>query len=109
MGAVEDTLDRRDDRMVRAIAVYAAALGLGLTVLIVVNGAGIGAWGAFVLPLFLAAWIAVRFRGRLPLVLAAVLVGGPGVLSLIGGIGLLMLPASILFLIAACRPEARPL
>ena len=55
------------------------------------------------LPLFFATWIAVRSRGRLPLVLAAVLVGVPGVLSLIGGIGLLMLPSSILLLVAAAR------
>lgn len=97
-------LDRRGDRLVRMIAVYTAVLGVGLTVLIVANGAGIGAFAAFVLPLFLAAWVAVRYGGRLVLVLAAILVGAPGVLSLIGGIGLLMLPASILFLIAARRP-----
>ena len=86
------------------IAVYTAALGMGLTVLIVVDGAGIGAFAAFVLPLFFAAWIAVRYRGRPVLVVASILVGVPGVLSLIGGVGLLMLPASILFLIAASRP-----
>jgi hypothetical protein len=86
------------------IAIYTAAIGLGLTVLVVVNGAGIGAFGAFVLPLFLAAWITVRYRGRPVLVLASILVGVPGVLSLIGGVGLLILPASILFLIAASRP-----
>lgn len=103
MAAVAHTLDQRSDRLVRVVAIYTACLGLGLTVLIVVNGAGIGAFGAFVLPLFFAAWIAVRFRGRLPLVLAAVLVGVPGVLSLIGGVGLLMLPASIVFLVAAAR------
>ena len=104
MAMLADTLDRRGDRFVRMIAVYTAALGVGLTVLIVVNGAGIGAFGAFVLPLFLAAWIAVRYRGRPVLVSASILVGAPGVLSLIGGVGLLMLPASILFLIAASRP-----
>lgn len=86
------------------IALYTAVLALGLTVLIVVNGAGIGAFGAFVLPLFLAAWIAIRYRGRLALLLAAILLGVPGVLSLIGGVGLLILPASLLFLIAASRP-----
>ncbi len=103
MTTVPLTLDRRGDRFVRMVSIYTAAVGLGLTVLIVVNGAGIGAFAAFVLPLFLAAWIAVRYRGRLPLVLAAVLVGAPGVLSLIGGEGLLMLPASALFVIAAAR------
>ncbi len=87
------------------IAVYTAVLALGLTVLIVVNGAGIGAFGAFVLPLFLAAWIAIRYRGRLVLVLAAILLGVPGVLSLIGGVGLMILPASLLFLVAASRPD----
>ena len=86
------------------IAAYTAALGVGLTALIVVNGAGIGVFGAFVLPLFVAAWIAVRHRGRPVLVLASILVGVPGVLSLIGGVGLLILPASILFLMAASRP-----
>lgn len=86
------------------IALYTAVLALGLTVLIVVNGAGIGAFGAFVLPLFLAAWIAIRYRGRLVLLLAAILLGVPGMLSLIGGVGLLILPASLLFLIAASRP-----
>jgi hypothetical protein len=86
------------------VAVYTAALGVGLTVLIVVNGAGIGAFGAFVVPLFIAAWTAFRYRGRLVLVSASILVGVPGVLSLIGGVGLLMLPASILFLIAAAHP-----
>jgi hypothetical protein len=86
------------------IAVYTAVLGVGLTALIAVNGAGLGAFGAFVLPQFVAAWIAVRHRGRPVLVLASILVGVPGVLSLIGGVGLLMLPASILFLIAAFRP-----
>jgi hypothetical protein len=85
------------------IAIYTAALGLGLTVLIVVRSAGIGVFAAFVLPLFLAAWISVRYRGRLPLVLAAVLLGVPGVFLLIGGVGLLILPASILFLVAVAR------
>ena len=101
MATVEHTFDRRADRFVRAIALYTAVVASGLTVLVVVNGAGIGAFLVFVTPLFLAVWIAVRFRGRFPLVLAAILVGGPGVLSLIGGIGLLMLPASLLFLVAA--------
>jgi hypothetical protein len=100
---VTHTLDRRGDRLVRVIAIYTACLGLGLTVLILVNGAGIGAFGVFVLPLFLAAWLAVRYRGRLPLLVAVVLVGVPGWLSLIGGVGLLILPASILFLVAATR------
>jgi hypothetical protein len=103
MATVADTLDRRGDRLVRMIAAYTALLGSGLTVLIVVRSAGIGVFVAFVLPLFLAAWIAVRYRGRLVLVLASILVGGPGVLSLIGGVGLLMLPASIFFLVAASR------
>jgi len=103
LATVAHTLDRRGDRFVRMVAIYTVALALGLTVLIVVRSAGIGVFGAFVLPLFLAAWIAVRYRGRLPLVLAAILVGVPGVLSLIGGVGLLILPASILFLVAAAR------
>ena len=103
MATVAHTLDRRGDRLIRVIAIYAACLGLGLTVLIVVRSAGIGAFGAFVLPLFLAAWIAVRYRGRLPLVLTALLVGGLGVLLLIGGVGLLILPASTLLLVAAAR------
>jgi hypothetical protein len=100
---VTHTLDGRGDRLVRVIAIYTACLGLGLTVLIVVRSAGIGAFGAFVLPLFLAAWIAVRNHGRLPLLLAAVLLGVPGVLLVIGGVGLLISPASILFLVAAAR------
>ena len=54
-------------------------------------------------PLFLAAWLAVRYRGTLVLVLAAILAGVTGVLSLVGGVGLLLLPASILFLVAAAR------
>jgi len=83
------------------VALYTAVVASVLTVLVVVNGAGIGAFLVFVMPLFLAAWLAVRFGGRFPLVLAAILVGAPGVLSLIGGIGLLMLPASLLFLVAA--------
>ncbi len=98
------TLDRRGDRLVRIVAAYTAFLGFGLTVVIIVRSAGIGVFLAFVLPLFLAAWVAVRYRGRLVLVLAAVLIGAPGVMSLIGGEGLLMLPASILFLAAAVRP-----
>jgi hypothetical protein len=101
-------MDRRGDRLVRAIAIYTAILATGLTVLIVVRSAGIGVFLAFVVPLFLASWIAVRYRGRLILVLAAVLVGVPGVLLLIGGIGLLVVPASILFLVAAVMvPTAR--
>ena len=103
METVARTLDRRSDRSVRVVAAYTALLGLGLTILIVVRSAGIGAFLAFVLPLFLAAWIAVRYRGRLVLVLAAILVGVPGALSLIGGVGLLMLPASLFFLVAASR------
>jgi hypothetical protein len=98
-----ETLDRRADGFVRAVALYTAILGLGLTVLIVVRSAGVGVFLAFVLPLFLAAWISVRFHGRLVLVLAAVLVGVPGVLLLIGGVGLLVVPASILFLVSAAR------
>jgi hypothetical protein len=85
------------------VAAYIAALGLGLTALIVARSAGIGVFLAFVLPLFLAAWIAIRFRGRPILVLAAILVGVPGVLLLIGGVGLFILPASFLFLVAASR------
>jgi hypothetical protein len=101
-------MDQRGDRLVRGIAIYTALLATGLTVLIVVRSAGIGVFLAFVGPLFLASWIAVRYRGRLILVIAAVLVGVPGLLSLIGGIGLLMLPASILFFVAAFTvPTAR--
>ena len=55
--------------------------------------------------MFLAAWIAVRFCGRPILALASILVGVPGVLMLIGGLGLLVLPASILFLIAVFRGD----
>jgi len=104
VATVARTLDRRGDRLVRMIAAYAALLGLGLTVLIVVRSAGIGVFLAFVLPMFLAARIAVWYRGRLVLVLASILVGVPGVLMLIGGLGLLVLPAAVLFLIAASRP-----
>lgn len=103
MATVARSLDRRGDRFVRMVAAYTALLGLGLTVLIVVRSAGIGVFLAFVLPLFIAAWIAVRFRGRPILVLATILVGIPGVFMLIGGLGLLVLPASILFLLAAFR------
>ena len=85
------------------IAVYTGFLAAGLTVLILVNSAGIGVLLAFVLPMLFASWISVRFRGRLVLVLASVLVGVPGVLMLIGGLGLFVLPASILFLAAAAR------
>jgi len=51
----------------------------------------------------IAIYTAVLAAGltRLIVVLAAVLVGVPGVLSLIGGIGLLMVPASIMFFVAA--------
>lgn len=97
------TLDRRGDRFVRVVALYTALLGVGLTVLIVVRSPRIGVFLAFILPLFLAAWLAVRFQGRLVLLLAAVLVGVPGVLSLIGGVGLFVVPASILFLVAVAR------
>ena len=104
MATVTRTLDRRGDRLVRMIAAYTAVLAFGLTVLIVANGAGVGVFLAFVLPMFLAACIAVRFRGRLILVLASILVGVPGVLMLLGGLGLLVLPASVLFLVAALIP-----
>lgn len=103
MATVARTLDRRGDRLVRMVAAYTAVLGLGLTVLIVVRSAGIGVFLVFVLPLFLAAWIAVRYRGRLVLVLAAIMVGVPGVFLLTGGVGLLLLPASFLFLVAVAR------
>jgi hypothetical protein len=97
------SLDRRGDRFVRIVADYTAVLGSGLTVLIVFRAAGIGVFLVFVLPLFLAAWMTVQFRGRPILVVAAILLGVPGVLSLIGGVGLLILPASLLLLVAAFR------
>jgi len=101
--AIARMLDRREDRFVRMVALYSAVLASGLTLLIVVNAAGIGVFVVFALPLFLAAWIAIRYPRRSALLLAAALVGVPGVLLLIGGLGLLVLPAAILFLVAAFR------
>jgi hypothetical protein len=96
-------LDTRRDPFVRAIAVYTAALGVGLTVLVILRSLEVGVFLAFVLPLFLASWLAVRFRGRIALVVAAMLVGGPGTFLLIGGLGVLFIPAAVLFLAAALR------
>jgi hypothetical protein len=74
-------------------------LSLGLTAVLVVRILAIGKPGVFIilLPALVGALLALWRKGRVALVVAAVLTALTAVVILIGGVGLLYLPSTLMF------------
>lgn len=91
-------------RIVRALAVYTIAVAVLLAAITLYRSDSAAAVLAlFVLPPALGGVVALSWPSRLGYLAASILVGIPAVLSLIGGLGILLLPPALIFLLVSLR------
>lgn len=95
--------------VVRAFALYTMAIAAFLALVVVRRSDSAAAVIAlFVLPPVLGGIAALLKPSRFGLLTASVLIGAPALLSLIGGLGLLLLPPALVFLVVGIRSPRSP-